>query len=575
MNSNSENLHTQQRVHSALWAAWADALGFISELTDEAGLHRRLGGAELEYPVEWQRRIGGKFGVTVSLPAGTYSDDTQLRLSVGRAIRPSGFDPEAFSKIELPVWPSYALGGGRATKAAASHIAGASVPWFGNFFKGWSEAGGNGAAMRVQPHIWAAREPGRVGSHLLDVLIDAVITHGHPRALVGALFHSMSLGFTLDRGQIPSPADWGTIADELHQFPTLIRHHPELSLWCSTWERSTEIKLDDAWGSTIDEMVQMFSVAEEFVPIGEAALEREDFASLHEAFNTLATGLHLRDPATRGSGTATVVAASALAAVGASKPIPMLQVTARAIGTDTDTIATMAAALMGSVTNCEPPTSVADREYIASEALRLAKISRGHDQVENFAYPDLLHWEAPRSQAAAFGLAEGKPALAGLGLCEDMELAGVARSFSWSWARLNFGQTILVKHRTELDELPVTQYPAPQARGAGKINTVSRSDTSQFKHRTTQQEIEPFMPATTSQEHRPSADQSRRHTSGTQDLDVDAMLEWLRAQGHTDQAIGYAVRRIAELGTMEQMIAFTATIQAEIRIIAAHNRRSF
>ncbi|MEU9773822.1 ADP-ribosylglycohydrolase family protein [Streptomyces sp. NPDC047968] len=575
MNSNDENLHTQQRVNSALWAAWADALGFISELTDETGLHRRLGGVELEHPIEWQRRIGGKFGVSVTLPAGTYSDDTQLRLSVGRAIRASGFDPEAFSKIELPVWPSYALGGGRATKAAASHIAGASVPWFGNFFKGWSDAGGNGAAMRTQPHVWAAQEPGRVGSHLLDVLIDAAITHGHPRALVGALFHSMSLGFALDRGRIPSPADWGNIADELHQFPTLIRHHPELSLWCSTWERSTEMKLDDAWESIINEMMEMLAVAKEFTPLGEAALEREDFTSLSEAFNTLAAGLNLRDPDTRGSGTATVVAASALAAAGASKPLPMLQIAARAVGTDTDTIATMAAALMGSVANCEPPTDVVDRQYIASEAVRLAKISKGHEQVENFAYPDLLHWEAPRTQAATLGLAEGKPALAGLGLCKDMKLAGAARSFSWSWAKLDFGQTILAKHRAELDELPVTQYPAPQVRGTGKTKARSHSDTSQFKRRTTQQEIEPAMPVTTSQEHRPSADPNRRHTPGAQDLDVDAMLEWLRTQGHTDQAIGYAVRRIAELGTMEQMIAFTATIQAEIRILAARNRRTF
>ncbi|WP_158943597.1 ADP-ribosylglycohydrolase family protein [Streptomyces sp. NRRL S-378] len=567
-------MHIQQRLRSALWAAWADALGFISELTDEAGLRRRLAGGTLEHPVEWQRRIGGKFGVTVPLPAGTYSDDTQLRLAVGRAIRPSGFDPEVFSKIELPVWTSYALGGGRASKAAASHIAGASVPWFGNFYKGWTDAGGNGAAMRVQPHVWAAQDPSRVGSHLLDVLIDAVITHGHPRALVGALFHAMTLGFTLDRGRTPNPAEWATIVDEMHQFPTMIRQHTELSLWCSAWERSAEKTLDAAWESTILEVTDMFNAAEEFTYSGDAALQKEDFESLRTAYELLIEKLNLRSPATRGSGTNTVVAALALAVAGSSRPIPTLQIAAQAVGTDTDTIATMAAALAGSVTADEPPSNVADYEYIATEAVRLAAISAGNrERVENFTYPDLLHWEAPRTQAGAVGLVEGKPALAGLGLCDGLTLAGTSQSFSWSWTTLNFGQTVLAKHRTVLDELPATQCPAPPPRGT--VHKESGPARSEPTHSMVQQEIELLMPVTTPQEQRTPSGPNRRRPSGGQALDVDAMLEWLRAQGHTDQAIGYAVRRIAELGTTEQMIAFTATIQAEIRLHAGQKHRTF
>src|SRR6185437_7951231 len=106
-------------VGSMLWAAWADALGFISELTDDAGLRRRLQGKPLTEPVQWTRRIGGKFGVEMTLPSGCYSDDTQLRLATARAVHGAGFDVEAFARIELAIWPAYALGGGRATKAAA------------------------------------------------------------------------------------------------------------------------------------------------------------------------------------------------------------------------------------------------------------------------------------------------------------------------------------------------------------------------------------------------------------------------------------------------------------------------
>ena len=89
-------------------------------------------------------------GVTVKLPQGCYSDDSQLRLATGRSIRSDGFDVEAFSKIELPVWLSYALGGGKATSAAATNLARPRVQWFANTFRGWTDSGGNGAAMRIQ-----------------------------------------------------------------------------------------------------------------------------------------------------------------------------------------------------------------------------------------------------------------------------------------------------------------------------------------------------------------------------------------------------------------------------------------
>ena len=64
---------------AALWAAYGDALGWISEMTDSAGLRRRTGGRALTEPVAWKRRIGGRSGVTASLPKGCYSDDTPIR----------------------------------------------------------------------------------------------------------------------------------------------------------------------------------------------------------------------------------------------------------------------------------------------------------------------------------------------------------------------------------------------------------------------------------------------------------------------------------------------------------------
>src|SRR2546425_10102720 len=110
-------------LNSALWAAYGDALGFITELADRSTLRRRTGMSEVHEAIPWKRGVGGKYGATVELPAGCYSDDTQLRLATSRAIRGDGyFDVESFAKIELPVWLSYSLGGGTSTKAAASGL---------------------------------------------------------------------------------------------------------------------------------------------------------------------------------------------------------------------------------------------------------------------------------------------------------------------------------------------------------------------------------------------------------------------------------------------------------------------
>ena len=106
----------------------------------------------------WQRRVGGRGGVSVRLPAGCWSDDTQLRMAVSRAISHRGFDVQAFAHVELPIWPSYALGGGRASKAAAKNLGKPNALWYANAFPRWFEAGGNGAAMRIQPHVWSSPE---------------------------------------------------------------------------------------------------------------------------------------------------------------------------------------------------------------------------------------------------------------------------------------------------------------------------------------------------------------------------------------------------------------------------------
>jgi ADP-ribosylglycohydrolase len=119
MTPNANSRWSKRAVNPALWAAYGDALGFITELATPSLLFARTGERFVERTIEWRRRIGGKFGVMLKLPSGCYSDDTQLRLAVSRSIGPDGyFDVASFASIELPVWYFYALGAGNASQAA-------------------------------------------------------------------------------------------------------------------------------------------------------------------------------------------------------------------------------------------------------------------------------------------------------------------------------------------------------------------------------------------------------------------------------------------------------------------------
>jgi hypothetical protein len=143
--------HRQARiVSSALWAAAGDALGWVTEV----GLAERV-----RQPIEWMFRPS-RFAPAVLLPAGTYSDDTQLRLAVSRATPgDGGFDVEAFAKIELPVWTSYSLGAGRGTTAAAINLANKKVEWFSNFYGKPSVGCSQGRGSDAWPSKGILRRP--------------------------------------------------------------------------------------------------------------------------------------------------------------------------------------------------------------------------------------------------------------------------------------------------------------------------------------------------------------------------------------------------------------------------------
>lgn len=569
-------LAAEQIRSSMLWAAWADAIGFITELTDERGVWRRAGTAQVVETVAWKRRVGGKFGVPMELPAGCYSDDTQLRLAVGRAITARGFDVEAFARVELTVWPAYALGGGRASKAAAANLTKVSTPWFGNFFDGWHTAGGNGAAMRIQPHVWAAREPDQVGSHLLDVIADSVTTHGHPRAIVGAVFHAVCLGYALQHGEVPPPAVWPSLLDATDHAVKLIDDHPQLaSVWRPSWEQASGGPLDSAWRETVGECRELLEQAR--ATSADLALCGGDWQAAGEVYADFASRHELTDPAVRGSGTVTVCAALMLAA-GLGDPKECAIVAANALGTDTDTIGTMAAALAGAATAAPFTETVLDAPYLENEASRLAEIALGGRGDHGFGYPDLLGWTPPRAQLDAVGVVDGQLGLAGIALL-DVEADPVpdGRGSYWRWARSSIGASFLIKHRDQPRQLAAGQLPIDPAQRNRPVEVaVERrarrgqvDDSRSVVYHTDRVNVAQVVgsPADHAAIDAPEPlEVPDRSLQGSRHVDVDQILRWLGAHSNRDrasqdQALGYAVRRLIEDGSVEQLIAFTAALR--------------
>ena len=538
---------------SALWSAYGDALGWTSELTDETGLKRRTANAPLDRPMEWKRRIGGRAGVTVALPKGCYSDDSQLRLATGRAIGPHGFDVESFSKVELPIWLSYALGGGRSTSAAATNLARRRVKWFANTFKGWADSGGNGAAMRIQPHVWAAGDPADPATFLPDVIRNSICTHSHPKGLLGASLHALALAHTMAKGQCPSPDEMIATVNVASCVPDLIQADTEVgNYWRSTLERESGL-FKVGWAQAIEECQEAIQVA--------ADASSQDGTNSYVA---VVDRLRLRDQARRGDGMLTAVAAMGLIWCEA-EPERAMSVAANAIGTDTDTIATMAGAILGVVAEEDPPVEVLDGELFRSEASRLAEIACG-EKPRGHRYPDLLHWSAPKGRADTLVDLDGKGLyVRGFGPAEAQgePLRASKGAFSWQWIKLGIGQTLLIKRRSRLPKI----VEEDRGLAGGNSPRLPLHSTVGPKGVATNSPIEGNARLAS-----PTSSQTRSGPAKPR-TDLEVMIDHLERHGYEDKIVGQALRRVVNKCTTDQIAAFLSVLIDRLREPSSQDSR--
>ncbi len=367
-------------------AAIGDALGWMTEFEkSKDSLRKKFDSDYINTFHDWEKTVGGRFhGYVDKLKAGSYSDDTQLLLSVARSIKSDGFvDQQYFAKKELPEWLLYSRGAGRTIKNAARKIERKSAKWNKNFFTfkagkktiDYRESGANGAAMRILPVALANfGEPDKIKEEIFG---NSIITHGHPRAILGAMLYGYSIDTILRFN--PESFNYTTFLTELgkdiHQkFSVDFLSEPKYKDWEIEWNKGSKKPFRDLFKEIVEETREYLRTTYKLL-----TNESSDFEAL--------TKLGCYKNETKGSGTSTVIAGIYLTCKYSNEPLKGIEQAVNSIGTDTDSIAAFTGGLIGALHGQSIIPSkwktVQDIEYLDAISIRLLEISESRAELKS------------------------------------------------------------------------------------------------------------------------------------------------------------------------------------------------
>ena len=311
--------------------AIGDALGWPNELRSK---NRAKKPKVSDHFTEWTRSSSNPRWHDEKILPGEYSDDTQLTLSVARSMIAGGWE-KFFAEKELPFWLNYERGGGGALLRAAKSYKGGLPPWQSRDARKYFNAGGNGAAMRILPHVIATAKTPDVAGLMREVVRDAIITHGHPRAILGATCYAYALDHllrretTLEYGElvtvvIDGQKDWGAA------------FNPEVfDQWLEIAQRHLDYDFSVEWENTRVNMVRQLEFIKASLKKGLLLDDTKVLTSL-ECFGKAS-----------GAGDVAVLSAIYLTSKYANNPTLGIKVPAFLFGADTDTIASITGGLLG------------------------------------------------------------------------------------------------------------------------------------------------------------------------------------------------------------------------------------
>ncbi|MFD9461692.1 ADP-ribosylglycohydrolase family protein [Streptomyces sp. NPDC060027] len=355
-------------------AAVGDALGWPQE--QRSGIVGGQRARHVEPKLEfrgWQRWGGTQFSKYEDpVIGGQYSDDTQLLLATARSCL-KGEDWYAwFTSVELPAWPVYQRGGGRAVLKAARSWESEQAPWDGaaQSVKSYFEAGANGVAMRIAPHVLATLDDDSVKPLISRVVLDGIGTHGHVRALLGAVVHALTLRHAMRR---QGTMEYGDLIAELIDSPAWTDFDSAAARlpreWMNKFEGMSGGSFRESWLETSKEVMALLQICQD-------SLQRAALADDEKTLNALGCF----DTKVNGSGTVTAVAACYLAARFAARPSMGLLRSAFLLGADTDTLASMTSSILGALHGPDWLGSLADdvqdAQYIRETSDMLVSASK-------------------------------------------------------------------------------------------------------------------------------------------------------------------------------------------------------
>ena len=453
---------TLEKFQGALaFSAIGDALGWPTEFGRyPKDVRKRFGKNYLSDFVEWEKLVGGRYwGYKEKIKEGEYSDDTQLSLSVARCIDENGdFKPDKFAYLELPPWLSYERGGGRSIKTAARSIIHTKRGWTDNFYirrdVSYRNAGANGAAMRTLPIALVNKD--NEERLYKDSFLNAIITHGHPRAIVGTIIYASAVRFLLKETNFQDKSFYEYIRDVVENSSKFLKELEVIPDWISEWDKKPlqGLKFNEAFRKTREESRQYLE--------GISKKKNSKNIEYYKFVGAL-------DPRFRGSGLSTVFVALYLFVKYLDVPQKAVLTAVNMLGSDTDTIANFIGGLFGayyglSVVPKKWLDGLKDKNYILKTAQNIYDIITGRlltryapglkGQIDRYdALSRVMAWEIGLHEMFWDALGEGEcvvhPAL-GRGIIKSKRKETILREdYEVKLIEVQFdcGQTCTFHHR--------------------------------------------------------------------------------------------------------------------------------
>lgn len=359
---------------AVICSAVGDALGWPIEFLRQGRSTTKDFVVPIRDFVRWEKLVGGRWwGYRDSIGQGEYSDDTQLALAVARCISSTGqFEPERFAYSEFPLWLHYERGGGRAIKTAARALISRKGDWLDNFYRrgpvDYRRAGANGAAMRNLPIALASYSD--MSRLVRDSFFNAVVSHGHPRAILGTILIGLAVRDALSEPDSPVTNAIESLRTGLDGSERVLSSDQRVVRWVKSWADHAKGPRESFWASfnqTLQETHRNLGAIPDFIerPV-------EDYYHFVGALS----------PETKGSGVATTCVAVFLSHKFRDAPFEALVAAANQLGSDTDSIAAFVGGLTGARVGKEAVPGhlwerVQDRDYLAKIGAHLHTIASG------------------------------------------------------------------------------------------------------------------------------------------------------------------------------------------------------